>query len=104
MFRAVVQARLVQALAGVEALRPAATALGLGCASLLFGLLHALTPTYFVLATIGGAVFGAEYLGAGLPAAAFTHAAYDFVALVYIIHELGGTGDDPGDDPPTGAQ
>ena len=88
LFRAVGQARLVDDLAGVA--QPWGTALGITATSVVFGLLHALTPTYFVLATVAGVLFGLEYLTAGLPAAAFTHFAYDWVALVFIIRELGG--------------
>jgi hypothetical protein len=34
---------------------------------------------------------GVEFLLHGLPAAAITHTLYDFVALVYIIREWGGS-------------
>lgn len=34
---------------------------------------------------------GIEFLTAGLPAAAATHTLYDFVALVYIVREWGGS-------------
>ena len=36
-----------------------ATAAGVGATSVVFGALHALTPTYFVLATVAGVLFGA---------------------------------------------
>jgi len=53
--------------------------------SALFGLLHAVTPTYFLWASVGGVLFGMEYIYTGsLTAASITHWLYDWVALVYI--------------------
>ena len=135
LFRAFLQSQTVAALASAQpSLAPAtATALGVGASSLVFGALHALTPSYFVYATVGGAVLGeqtpallgrparpaawltarrarprrararapastrpgrtaaagVEYLVAGLPAAAITHALYDWIALSYILRKWG---------------
>jgi uncharacterized protein len=59
---------------------------GLCLASLVFGLLHALTTAYAVLATIVGAYFGWLALATGnLLVPIIAHALYDFVALVYLI-------------------
>ena len=52
-----------------------------GVTSVVFGALHAITPLYFFWATAGGALFGAEYVVAGLAAAVFTHWAYDWLAF-----------------------
>jgi membrane protease YdiL (CAAX protease family) len=53
-------------------------------ASLVFGLMHAVSRSYVVFAFILGAVLGYLYLYTGsLPAAIIAHAVYDFVALVY---------------------
>ena len=49
--------------------------------SLVFGALHAITPLYFVWATVGGGLFGTEYLEAGLAAAVVTHWVYDWIAF-----------------------
>ncbi|NOZ41296.1 MAG: CPBP family intramembrane metalloprotease [Planctomycetes bacterium] len=58
--------------------------IALAVVSLLFGLAHALTTSYFVLATLIGAYFGwlaMEYDDLVAPIVA--HSAYDFVALIY---------------------
>ena len=59
-------------------------------AAVLFGILHAVTPTYAVLAGVVGAFLGALYWGTGnLLAPVLAHAAYDFVALVYLTRGPG---------------
>ncbi len=61
--------------------------LGLGIASLLFGMMHLITPTYAVLATILGAYLGGLWLWSGnLLAPIIAHALYDFIALAYLTH------------------
>jgi uncharacterized protein len=58
---------------------------GLVIASLLFGLLHALSKLYFVLATAIGFLFGwLVYEYNDLVAPMVAHSVYDFVALVYL--------------------
>ena len=60
---------------------PAAT-----LASIAFGLAHAVTPTYVVIATVFGAYFGWLWLATGnLLAVVVAHAVYDFVALTVMI-------------------
>lgn len=56
LFRGFLQSAAIQGLAGVL---PAefATACGLAAASVVFGALHALTPSYFLFATAAGFVF-----------------------------------------------
>lgn len=49
--------------------------------SLVFGALHAITPLYFIWATVAGGLFGTEYLEAGLTAAVVTHWVYDWIAF-----------------------
>jgi membrane protease YdiL (CAAX protease family) len=58
---------------------------GLLLASLLFGLAHAVTPAYVVIATLMGLYLGwlMQYSG-GMIAPVVTHALYDFVALAYL--------------------
>ena len=53
--------------------------------ALLFGACHALSKAYFVVTFVIGLYFGylVELTGSVLPAA-FSHAGYDFVALVYL--------------------
>lgn len=62
-----------------------ATVAGLVATSLVFGALHALTPVYFIFATLAGFIFGVEFLNSGLLAASCTHAVYDFIALLTIL-------------------
>ena len=49
--------------------------------SVTFGALHAVTPLYFLVATVAGVLFGGEYLVGGLSAAVVTHWAYDWIAF-----------------------
>ena len=59
--------------------------IALAVVSLLFGLAHALSTSYFVLATIIGAYFGwlaMEYDDLVAPIVA--HGVYDFVAIMYV--------------------
>lgn len=59
---------------------------GVIAVSLLFGVLHALTPTYFALATIVGVYLGwLTFAYADLTAPVFAHIAYDFVALRVLL-------------------
>jgi len=59
--------------------------LGLLLTSVIFGLCHSLTSTYFVWATMFGMLMGIEYNLIGLPAAVLTHAVYDWVAFVILL-------------------
>lgn len=70
-----------------------ATIAGICATAAIFGLLHALTPLYFVFATFAGVVFGIEYVLFGLKAASATHAIYDFVALVSVVELWGSSSD-----------
>jgi membrane protease YdiL (CAAX protease family) len=64
---------------------PLGAALALVLASLAFGACHWLTATYAVLAALVGAYLGGLYLFTDhLLAPVATHAAYDFVALLYL--------------------
>ncbi|KAI7837463.1 hypothetical protein COHA_008721 [Chlorella ohadii] len=93
LFRAFMQAALCGGIAGAAPGLPeaATTAAGIAVASVIFGWLHALTPTYFFFATGAGALFGVEYVLYGLPTAAATHFIYDWIALVFILREWGGS-------------
>lgn len=55
---------------------------GILVTSVVFGLGHAATRSYFVWATVFGVLMSAECTMIGLPAAAFTHALYDWIAFV----------------------
>jgi membrane protease YdiL (CAAX protease family) len=60
---------------------------GIWWAAAIFGLLHALTPTYFILATAIGAWFGLLYEYSGnLFVPMLSHAAYDIFAL-YLLRQ-----------------
>jgi membrane protease YdiL (CAAX protease family) len=76
LFRGVVQA-------GLAGVLPSAGALL--AASLLFGLAHAASSAYAMLAFAMGLYLGALFLiQGGLLAPIITHALYDFVALLYL--------------------
>jgi membrane protease YdiL (CAAX protease family) len=77
LFRGVIQAALS---------RPLGTGLGLAAASLLFGLLHPITPVYIVLAGLMGAYLGAVWLASGnLLVVIIAHGLYDFLILAYLV-------------------
>lgn len=77
LFRGVVQAGL----AGVSG-----PVVALVVASLLFGLAHALTPAYFVLATCMGLYLGGVYLATGnLLVVILVHFFYDWIALAWLM-------------------
>lgn len=77
LFRGVIQDALAVKMPFVVALTVAAC---------LFGLLHAVTISYAVLATLMGVYLGWIYEQSGnLLAPVLTHAVYDFVALVYLL-------------------
>jgi membrane protease YdiL (CAAX protease family) len=79
LFRGVLQGALVRSLG------PGA---GLAAASLLFGLLHPITPAYAVIAALMGAYLGAVWLLNGnLLAVMVTHALYDFLALLVLLRD-----------------
>ena len=59
-------------------------------ASLLFGVVHAMTPTYFVLASLAGGYLGWVYAITGdIAAPIVAHAVYDFVALLVLVWDEG---------------
>lgn len=65
---------------------------GVAMASLLFGLLHAITFTYALLATIMGAYLGCVWLYVAdhnLLAVIIAHALYDFVVLLWLLRGPG---------------
>lgn len=77
LFRAIVQDALVESLGVVG---------GVALASLAFGLVHAVTPTYFVAATSIGAYLGVLRIATdGLWAPVLVHALYDFLAFVHLV-------------------
>lgn len=64
--------------------------IGVAVVALLFGLAHALTRTYFVVATIIGFYFGWLVVAYDdLVAPIVAHSAYDFFALVFIRFRAG---------------
>jgi membrane protease YdiL (CAAX protease family) len=60
-------------------------------ASVLFGLMHAITVTYVILATLLAVYLGWVYMACdnNLLAVALPHAVYDFVALLYLLRGPG---------------
>ena len=58
----------------------------LALASIAFGLAHAVTPAYAVIATVFGAYFGWIWLATGnLLVVVVAHAVYDFVVLTLMV-------------------
>lgn len=63
--------------------------LGLLVASLLFGLLHAVTPTYVIIATLLGAFMGwLQNWSGNLWTPIVCHAVYDYIAFLFVIHDF----------------
>jgi membrane protease YdiL (CAAX protease family) len=75
---------------------------GVAVASVLFGLLHLITPTYAVMVTLMGAYLGCVWLASeNLLTVIVAHAVYDFLALLYLIHGPGpATAPSPDSDEP----
>jgi membrane protease YdiL (CAAX protease family) len=64
--------------------------IGVFVSSLLFGLLHSITFTYALLATLMGAYLGCVWLYAeNLLVIVITHALYDFIALWWLLRGPG---------------
>ncbi len=77
LFRGVIQAGLEQLTGALP---------GLLLASLIFGLLHAITPAYFILATIMGLYLGLLYQQTGnLLIPCLVHALYDWAAITWYL-------------------
>ena len=70
------------------------TALGLLAASLVFGLVHAITPAYAVIATLMGVYLGTAWRWSGNLVVPITiHAAYD-AAVIWFVMRNGGRSSD----------
>jgi len=81
LFRAIVQEVAAGSVEG-----PAGPWVGLVAASLIFGLVHLVTPTYGILATLIGGYLGWLWMTTGILMVPVTaHAVYDFVGLVYLM-------------------
>ena len=62
---------------------------GLLISSLLFGLAHAITRTYVILAGLAGVFFGLQWHYTGnLLAPIISHAVYDYLAFLKIAREF----------------
>lgn len=82
LFRGVLQPAIAGLVAG-----PPGVWLGLLGASLLFGLAHAVTRMYVVLAGLVGVYLGGLWLLTGnLVAPIVAHGLYDFVAILWLLH------------------
>jgi membrane protease YdiL (CAAX protease family) len=81
LFRGLAQAGLARLIGGEYG-----PWIALAAASVLFGVCHWLNTTYAVLAMLAGLYFGALLLLTGsLWTPIVAHAAYDFIALVYLV-------------------
>lgn len=66
---------------------------GLAAASALFGVCHWLNATYAILAMLAGAYFGLWLVATGnILTPIVAHAAYDFLALIYLVQPAGWLG------------
>lgn len=75
---------------------------GVLAASVVFGLLHLITPTYAVMATLLGVYLGGCFLASdNLLVVIVAHALYDFVALVYLVRSAPPAGGHESCYPPT---
>jgi membrane protease YdiL (CAAX protease family) len=84
LFRGLIQDGLATAIGG-----HAGVSVGLIVSSLLFGIAHAVTRTYAALATLVGFYLGGLFLLTGnLLSPIVAHAAYDFVALVFLLRAV----------------
>jgi membrane protease YdiL (CAAX protease family) len=82
LFRAVLQAAFADWTGNVW--------IGLGLGSVVFGLVHAITFTYVVYASLMGVYLGWLWLATGnLLTVVVVHAVYDFVVLVYLLYGSG---------------
>ena len=85
LFRGVLQDLLAQRIGGTGGL-----VVGLLAGSVVFGVCHWLTPTYAALATLIGLYMGVLLVVSGsILAPIVAHAAYDFVALWYLVKRRG---------------
>ncbi len=81
LFRGFLQQLVTQWISG-----PWGVWVGLAVASVVFGLLHAITPTYALVACLIGLFLGWLWLATGNLLAPITaHAVYDFLAMVYFL-------------------
>ena len=82
-FRGLVQDGLASTIA-----EPGGMWIGLAVASFVFGLLHCITATYAVLATLVGVYLGGLFiLTHDLTAPIVAHGLYDFLALIYLVRK-----------------
>jgi uncharacterized protein len=81
LFRGVIQAAAAQEIGGQRGVWVA-----LLVTSVLFGLLHPITPTYAILAGLVGLYLGGLWLASGnLLTPIVAHGTYDFLALAYLV-------------------
>ena len=77
---------VIQNVVADQFVEPLGTAVGWIAAALVFGLLHWVTPTYAVLASVIGLYLGWLWIATGnLLVPAVVHALYDFWALIYLV-------------------
>lgn len=81
LFRGLLQDGAARSIGGTAGLW-----IGLGLASIVFGLCHALNGAYAILATLMGLYLGLLFVATNsVLAVVVTHAAYDFVVLAYLL-------------------
>lgn len=69
---------------------------GLVLAAIVFGLLHAVSRAYFVVATVMGLYLGAIYEFTGnLMVVSLVHALYDWIAIEYVLYRIAREPEEP---------
>ena len=97
LFRGVLQAAIAQWTGDFLAHSPTEARIGdwiaIVCVAIVFGLLHAVSAAYAVLAALMGLYLGWLWMATGnLAVPIVAHAVYDFVALMYILRRRSGVG------------
>lgn len=86
LFRGFLQQGVADAMRRLQFEELPAQIAAIAAASIIFGLVHAVTKTYLVAATLMGAALGYLYLFAdNILAPIVAHGVYDFIAILYFV-------------------
>jgi membrane protease YdiL (CAAX protease family) len=86
LFRGFLQQGVADAMRRLQFEELHAQIAAIAAASIIFGLVHAVTKTYLVAATIMGAALGYLYIAADdILAPIVAHGVYDFIAILYFV-------------------
>lgn len=86
LFRGFLQQGVADAMRRMEFTELQAQCAAIGAASLIFGLVHAVSKTYVVIATVIGGLLGYLYIASDdIVAPIVAHGVYDFIAILYFV-------------------